>query len=88
MPNLSDREKTCLNWVALGKSSWDIGTIIGLSEHTVNFHLKNAMKKLSATSRMIACLKAVRLGLIDGPPEAPKDDSFLAVASDRNGSVS
>jgi LuxR family transcriptional activator of conjugal transfer of Ti plasmids len=68
---LSEREKTCLSWAALGKSSWDIATILGLSEHTVNFHLENAMKKLDAPSRTVACFRAVKLGLIENPSEAP-----------------
>ncbi|MDP7651842.1 MAG: LuxR C-terminal-related transcriptional regulator [Rhodospirillales bacterium] len=38
--------------------------IIGISEHTVNFHLKNAMAKLEAGSRVVAVVKAIRAGLI------------------------
>jgi DNA-binding CsgD family transcriptional regulator len=61
---LSPREKDCLTWTALGKSSWDIGTIMRISEHTVNFHIKNAMRKLGTTSRMEAAIKSIRLNLI------------------------
>ncbi|WP_247404934.1 MULTISPECIES: helix-turn-helix transcriptional regulator [unclassified Bradyrhizobium] len=43
---LSKREKDCLRWVEEGKSSWEIGVILRVSENTVNFHLKNAMRKL------------------------------------------
>ena len=66
---LSDREKQCLGWAAAGKSSWDISVILNISEHTVNFHVKNAMKKLGTTRRTCAVVKAIGLGLID-PPEA------------------
>lgn len=62
---LSTRERDCLSWTAQGKSSWDISVILGISQNTVNFHLKNALRKLRANSRMVAALKAVRLGLID-----------------------
>lgn len=61
---LSPREKDCLTWTALGKSSWDIGAIMKISEHTVNFHIKNAMRKLGTTSRTEAAIKSIRLNLI------------------------
>jgi LuxR family quorum-sensing system transcriptional regulator CciR len=61
---LSEREQDCLRWVAEGKSSWEIGRILQISENTVNFHLKNAMRKLGATSRIQAVIVATRLNLI------------------------
>ncbi|MBO4228479.1 helix-turn-helix transcriptional regulator [Bradyrhizobium neotropicale] len=61
---LSEREKDCLRWVAEGKSSWEIGKILQISDNTVNFHLKNAMRKLDATSRTQAIVKAMRDDLI------------------------
>ncbi|MET4608933.1 DNA-binding CsgD family transcriptional regulator [Bradyrhizobium sp. JR4.1] len=48
---LSAREKQCLRWVEEGKSSWEIGVILRVSENTVNIHLKNAMRKLEVTTR-------------------------------------
>ena len=61
---LTLRERECLLWSARGKSSWDIGIILSISENTVNFHLKNAMAKLEAGSRIMAIVKAIRYGLI------------------------
>jgi DNA-binding CsgD family transcriptional regulator len=61
---LSEREKSCLSWTALGKSSWEIGQILSISENAVVFHIKNAMRKLGASSRTLAAFKAVELGLI------------------------
>ncbi|MCG8371357.1 MAG: LuxR family transcriptional regulator [Proteobacteria bacterium] len=61
---LSHRERECLQWVASGKSSWDIGTILGISESTVNFHVRNALVKLDANTRTLAVVKAIRYGLI------------------------
>lgn len=63
--NLSQRERECLKWTAQGKSSWDIGVILSISENTVNFHVKNAMRKLGTTSRTVAVVKAFRFGLVD-----------------------
>jgi LuxR family quorum-sensing system transcriptional regulator CciR len=65
--HLSQREKDCLRWTAQGKSSWDIGMILGISENTVTFHAKNAMRKLGTASRTVAVLRAIRLDLIDLP---------------------
>jgi LuxR family quorum-sensing system transcriptional regulator CciR len=62
---LSARESECLLWAAKGKSSWDTGMILGISENTVNFHIKNAMRKLDSRSRTVAAVKALRLGLIE-----------------------
>jgi len=64
---LSDRERDCLQWTAEGKSSWGIGTILNISENTVNFHIKKAMRKLNTTNRTVAVVKAIRLNLIDIP---------------------
>jgi DNA-binding CsgD family transcriptional regulator len=61
---ITDRERECLTWTARGKSAWTIGKILGVSEHTVNFHLKQSMAKLGATNRMQAVVSALRLGLI------------------------
>jgi DNA-binding CsgD family transcriptional regulator len=65
--NLSSREKDCLNWVAHGKTSWEISVILDINRNTVDFHIKNAMNKLEATNRIAAVFKAIRLGLIDPP---------------------
>ena len=62
---LSDREKACLSLAAIGKSSWEIGRILCISENTVIFHIKNAMRKLGTNSRTLAAFKAVELGLIE-----------------------
>jgi LuxR family transcriptional regulator, quorum-sensing system regulator CciR len=65
--DLTPRESECLEWVAQGKSSWDIGQLMAVSEHTVNFHLKNAMRKFDTASRVTAAVRAVSLGLIHLP---------------------
>ncbi|MDW9912848.1 hypothetical protein GOB19_33180 [Sinorhizobium meliloti] len=65
VPILTVREKECICWVAKGKSSWDIGAILGISENTVDYHIKIAMKKLGTGNRMVAAMKAKQLGLIE-----------------------
>jgi len=62
--HLTDRERECLTWTAKGKSAWAISKILGVSEHTVHFHLKSAIRRIGAGNRVQAVVKAVRLGLI------------------------
>lgn len=64
LPRLTVREREVLRWTGEGKSSWEVGAILGMSEHTVNFHLRNLMGKLDVTSKHQAVLKALSLGLI------------------------
>ncbi|MER9677650.1 LuxR family transcriptional regulator [Mesorhizobium sp. M0208] len=64
-PNLSTREINCILWTARGKSSWEIGKILGISVNTVNFHIKNAMRKLDTGSRTVAAIKAINFGIIE-----------------------
>lgn len=70
-PFLTERERTCLVWVAEGKTAHDIAAILAISEATVVFHLKNSIQKLNATNRSQAIAKAVLLGLIT--PQFPSD---------------
>ena len=64
VPSLTQRERECLLWTARGKSASMVSVILGLSENTINFYVKNAMKKLGTTNRVIAVVLAVRSGLI------------------------
>ncbi|MEI8703031.1 helix-turn-helix transcriptional regulator [Mesorhizobium sp. ISC15] len=64
-PVLSFRERECILWISRGKSSWEIGKILAISPNTVNFHLKNVKHKLDASSRTLAAIKAVSLGIIE-----------------------
>jgi LuxR family transcriptional regulator, quorum-sensing system regulator BjaR1 len=61
---LSERERDVLAWAAEGKSSWEIATIPGVSERTVNWHVEQSKKKLDAVTRIQAVIKALRSGEI------------------------
>lgn len=61
---LSARERECLQWLTLGKTWWDIGMILNISEHTVRFHVRNVYRKLDVNNRSLAVVKAIRFGLI------------------------
>lgn len=63
-PSLTDRELEVLNWTMAGKSAWVVSELLGISENTVNFHLRNVFRKLEVSSKHQAVLKALALGLI------------------------
>jgi diguanylate cyclase (GGDEF)-like protein len=62
--HLTPRELECLQWSAAGKSSWEIATILGVSESAVNFHMANIRGKFDVGSRRQAVVQAIRYGLI------------------------
>jgi LuxR family transcriptional regulator, quorum-sensing system regulator CviR len=62
---ISAREREVLNWLKQGKSSWDISSILGISQRTVNFHIYNIMQKLGTINRPQTIAIAARMGLID-----------------------
>jgi len=62
---LSPREIEVLQWLKVGKSSWDISEILHISERTVNFHIRNIMQKLDAVNRTQAVAVAIETGLLD-----------------------
>jgi LuxR family quorum-sensing system transcriptional regulator SolR len=61
---LSAREAEVLRWMADGKTSSEAGTILSLSERTVNFHVANALLKLGAANKTAAVVKAALFGLL------------------------
>jgi LuxR family quorum sensing-dependent transcriptional regulator len=63
-PAVSDRQLECLRWVREGKSSTDIGDILGISARTVETHLEEACRRLGVKTRTQAVVEAARLGLL------------------------
>ena len=63
-PALTKRQLECLKWVRAGESSWEIGRILNLSEHTVNEHLQAARRRLGVRTTTQAVLEAAARGLI------------------------
>ena len=61
---LSCGERDAMRWSAIGKTSWEVSVILGISEHTVNFRLQSAARKLGVRGRNAAITKALSLGLI------------------------
>jgi LuxR family transcriptional regulator len=61
---LTAREVEVMKWTADGKTARDVGAILGVSENTANFHVKNANRKLGANSKAAAVARAAALGLL------------------------
>ena len=61
---LTEREVEILRWTIDGKTAWEIGQILKISERTVNFHLHNVMSKFGVHNKTHAAAKAVSFGLI------------------------
>jgi LuxR family quorum sensing-dependent transcriptional regulator len=64
-PALTERECEVLRWVAMGKSDWEIGEILGISAETAFAHVRNSTRKLGAMNRT----QAVALAIIAGKLE-------------------
>lgn len=64
LPSLSPRESEVLRWVARGKSNATIGSILGISTHTVDAHLRRIYLKLGVFDRISAALRGLGFGLI------------------------
>src|SRR3546814_15572737 len=61
---LTDRERDCLLWTARGKTAWEVGQILTISEETVLFHLKNATRTIGVFSKHHAVVKAIVQGYL------------------------
>ena len=60
---LTPREIDVLAWSAKGKTRWEIGAILHVSEDTVKKHLLNACRKLRVSNKAHAIAAAVLRGL-------------------------
>jgi DNA-binding CsgD family transcriptional regulator len=62
--SLTSREIECLCWCAEGKSYWETGSILGISERTVSFHMERVRSKLRAGNNAHAVALAYRSGAL------------------------
>jgi DNA-binding HTH domain-containing proteins len=59
LPELTRRERECLVWTSRGKTAWEIGEILDISERTVKVYLDTATRKLGSFSKHHAVVKAI-----------------------------
>lgn len=64
-PVLSPREQEVLTHVANGFPNKGIARMLGITDHTVKFHVSSVLTKLNAASRTEAVAIATRKGMID-----------------------
>lgn len=65
LTELTARELQVLRLLAEGLSNRDIAERLGISEHTIKFHIASILGKLQASSRTEAVTRGVRSGLIE-----------------------
>jgi DNA-binding CsgD family transcriptional regulator len=60
--DLTRRESQVLEWIVTGKSDWQIGQILDISDKTVNYHVENLKRKYGVSTRIQMVVAAVRDG--------------------------
>ncbi len=61
---LTERQLECIVLVARGKTDWEIGKILGISDETVKQHIADARMRYDVTKRMQVVLRALYDGLV------------------------
>jgi DNA-binding NarL/FixJ family response regulator len=69
---LTTRELDVLRLVAQGLRNSEIADQLVVSAKTVDHHVSSVLTKLGVSSRNAAAREAVRLGIQDGEPSAPR----------------
>lgn len=62
--SLNPRETAILMHVSRGKTNWETGQILGLSEYSVRDYLKSLSARLETSNRTHTVVRAIQLGLI------------------------
>jgi DNA-binding NarL/FixJ family response regulator len=62
---LTPRESEILSALGEGMSNKEVARALGISAHTVKFHLETIFRKLEVTSRAEAVAKGLRRGIIE-----------------------
>ena len=74
---LSAREREVLSWTAIGRRQADIAAMLGLSERTVENHLRRIRQRLGAATTAQAIGVAIRRS----PPSAVSPPPFAAATT-------
>lgn len=64
-PQLSARELEILKWTMEGKSASVVAEILGLSRHTITYHLASVLRKFGVATKHQAVLRAIEQGLVE-----------------------
>lgn len=61
---LTPRQREALAFSAMGKTDWEIGVILGITEKTANHHFESAKRQLGVATRAQAVAVAVHRGWV------------------------
>ncbi|RTL33531.1 MAG: hypothetical protein EKK53_27905 [Burkholderiales bacterium] len=64
LPRLTPKERSVMQWTLAGKTAWEIGRILSMSENTVRYHTANVLKKANVSTKQQAALKYSNAGLL------------------------
>ena len=64
VPDLTTRQLDCVTLVAMGKTDWEIGRILGISEATAHEHIEAARKRYGVGKRTQLVIRALFDGQI------------------------
>ncbi|MGV3583194.1 MAG: XrtB/PEP-CTERM-associated transcriptional regulator EpsA [Methylophilus sp.] len=64
LKKITKRESEILQWLHMGKTNWEISSILDISPLTVKNHVQNILRKLDVENRGQAAVKAAKLGLV------------------------
>lgn len=64
-PQFSARELEILKWTMEGKSASVVAEILGLSRHTITYHLGSVLRKFGVATKHQAVLRAIEMGLVE-----------------------
>ena len=75
-PRLTDRQRDCVVWIARGKSDWETGRILGISEETITTHVRQACERYDVNKRTSLVIRTLFDGTISfgdalGPDHPP-----------------
>lgn len=63
--HITPRETEVIRWIADGKTSAEIGRLIGCATATVDRHKRNVLEKLEAPNSVAMVAKAIRGKIIE-----------------------
>jgi DNA-binding CsgD family transcriptional regulator len=63
-PRLSAGEIECLKWLVAGKSDWEMGEILGVSQATAHWRIERAKEKFGVKTRAQLAALAVQHGYV------------------------
>jgi len=62
---ISSRECEILSLVAQGKTNWEVGAILNISEYSVRDYMQGLSRRLQTSNRTHSVTRAIQLGLIN-----------------------